>query len=126
MATGFHIGTYRRKDLTTANERELTEYRRYHVGFIFQFYNLIPSLTARFVIWEGKDVLQVPASSLFRKGDEWEVFAVRNGKARLRRVQVGHRTGLAAEIVSGLSEGDKMIAHPDDSINDGTRVKPRK
>ncbi|MDA8241119.1 MAG: efflux RND transporter periplasmic adaptor subunit [Nitrospiraceae bacterium] len=81
---------------------------------------------ARFVIWEGKDVLQVPASSLFRKGDEWEVFAVHNGKARLRPVQVGHRTGLAAEIVSGLSEGEEVIAHPDDSINDGTRVRPRK
>jgi len=81
---------------------------------------------ARFVIWEGKDVLQVPASSLFRKGDGWEVFAVSNGKARLRRVQVGHRTGLAAEIVSGLSKGEEVIAHPDDSINDGTRVRPRK
>jgi putative ABC transport system ATP-binding protein len=33
-------------DLTRASERELTQYRRYHVGFVFQFYNLIPSLTA--------------------------------------------------------------------------------
>lgn len=38
---------YGERDLTRANERELTEYRRYHVGFVFQFYNLIPSLTAR-------------------------------------------------------------------------------
>ena len=38
---------YRGKDLTRATERELTEYRRFHVGFVFQFYNLIPSLTAR-------------------------------------------------------------------------------
>ncbi|MFW5924681.1 MAG: ABC transporter ATP-binding protein [Myxococcota bacterium] len=38
---------YRDQDITTANERELTQYRREHVGFIFQFYNLIPSLTAR-------------------------------------------------------------------------------
>ncbi len=38
--------TYREKDLTKATERELTEYRRFHVGFVFQFYNLIPSLTA--------------------------------------------------------------------------------
>lgn len=38
---------YRGQDLTRASERELTEYRRYHVGFVFQFYNLIPSLTAR-------------------------------------------------------------------------------
>jgi len=33
-------------DLTSADERELTRYRREHVGFVFQFYNLIPSLTA--------------------------------------------------------------------------------
>jgi len=38
---------YRGVDLTGAGERELTRYRRHHVGFVFQFYNLIPSLTAR-------------------------------------------------------------------------------
>jgi len=38
--------SYRGRDLTAAAEAELTEYRRFHVGFVFQFYNLIPSLTA--------------------------------------------------------------------------------
>jgi len=38
---------FRDHDLTNASERELTQYRREHVGFVFQFYNLIPSLTAR-------------------------------------------------------------------------------
>jgi putative ABC transport system ATP-binding protein len=38
---------YREKDLTQASDRELTAYRRNHVGFVFQFYNLIPSLTAQ-------------------------------------------------------------------------------
>jgi putative ABC transport system ATP-binding protein len=38
---------YRGQDLTAADERTLTMYRRRHVGFVFQFYNLIPSLTAR-------------------------------------------------------------------------------
>jgi putative ABC transport system ATP-binding protein len=38
---------YGDQDLTRATDRELTAYRRYHVGFVFQFYNLIPSLTAR-------------------------------------------------------------------------------
>ena len=38
---------YRDHNLTTAGEAALTEYRRDHVGFVFQFYNLIPSLTAR-------------------------------------------------------------------------------
>jgi len=39
--------TYREGDLSEARERALTRYRRRHVGFVFQFYNLIPSLTAR-------------------------------------------------------------------------------
>lgn len=39
--------TYREGDLSEAGERALTRYRRRHVGFVFQFYNLIPSLTAR-------------------------------------------------------------------------------
>jgi putative ABC transport system ATP-binding protein len=38
---------YRGRDLTHADEQALTEFRRHHVGFVFQFYNLIPSLTAR-------------------------------------------------------------------------------
>ncbi len=45
-ATEGHV-SYRGLDLTDATEDELTEYRRFHVGFVFQFYNLIPSLTAR-------------------------------------------------------------------------------
>jgi putative ABC transport system ATP-binding protein len=38
---------YRDEDLTAADDRRLTQYRRGHVGFVFQLYNLIPSLTAR-------------------------------------------------------------------------------
>jgi len=40
---------YKQDDLTAMSERELTRYRREHVGFVFQFYNLIPSLSA----WEN-------------------------------------------------------------------------
>src|SRR4029450_13553636 len=39
--------TYRGEDLTSADEKALTQYRRDTVGFVFQFYNLIPSLNAR-------------------------------------------------------------------------------
>ncbi|MFN7543801.1 MAG: ABC transporter ATP-binding protein [Acidobacteriota bacterium] len=44
-ASGGHV-FYRDFDLTTASDSQLTQYRRLHVGFVFQFYNLIPSLTA--------------------------------------------------------------------------------
>ena len=39
--------TFEGQELTTLSERELTRYRRRNVGFVFQFYNLVPSLTAR-------------------------------------------------------------------------------
>jgi len=82
-------------------------------------------LEASFIIWEGKDVLQVPASTLFRKQDGWAVFVVKNNKTLKREVKVGQRTGLAAEILSGLAEGEEVISHPENSIKDGTRVRPR-
>jgi putative ABC transport system ATP-binding protein len=44
--TSGHV-SYRGRDLTDAGDDELTRYRRRHVGFVFQFYNLLPSLTAR-------------------------------------------------------------------------------
>ena len=84
-------------------------------------------LEAHFVVWEGKDVLQVPTSCLFRIGkDDWAVFVEENGKARQRIVKTGQRNGLTAEIISGLTEKEKVVTHPDDSISDGTRVRARK
>ncbi|MEJ2085811.1 MAG: ABC transporter ATP-binding protein [Acidobacteriota bacterium] len=38
---------YRDREITAAEESELTSFRRHNVGFVFQFYNLVPSLTAR-------------------------------------------------------------------------------
>ena len=84
-------------------------------------------LEAHFVVWEGKDVLQVPTSSLFRVGKEdWAVFVEENGKSRQRIVKIGQRNGLAAEIISGVKEKEKVIAHPDDTISDGRRIRTRK
>jgi HlyD family secretion protein len=83
-------------------------------------------LEAQFVVWEGKAILQVPASALFRSGMKWAVFLEDNGKARQRIVEIGQRNGLTAEILSGLKEKERVIAHPDDSISDGTRIRLRK
>jgi HlyD family secretion protein len=78
-----------------------------------------------FIIWEGKDVLQIPSSALFRRGEGWAAFVMKDRKAHLREVKVGHRNGLSSEILSGIAEGETVIIHPDDSIRDGGRVKPR-
>jgi putative ABC transport system ATP-binding protein len=58
-ATGGTVA-YRGKELTRATERELTEYRRRHVGFVFQFYNLIPSLTALENVAVVTDIAEEP------------------------------------------------------------------
>jgi HlyD family secretion protein len=80
---------------------------------------------ARFVLWEGDDILQVPTSALFRQGEGWAVFAVEGGRARVTPVETGQRAGLATQVLSGLAAGTRVVSHPDDKIGDGTRVKPR-
>lgn len=83
-------------------------------------------MEAHFIIWEGKDILQVPTSALFRSGTGWAVFVEEKGKARKRMVEVGQKNGLAAEILSGLKEKEKVVAYPEDSISDGTKIRARK
>ncbi|MBK6337108.1 MAG: HlyD family efflux transporter periplasmic adaptor subunit [Betaproteobacteria bacterium] len=80
---------------------------------------------ARFVIWEGGDVLQIPAGALFRDRDGWAVYAVEAGRARMKAVQIGQRAGLVAEVKAGLAVGESIVNHPDDKIRDGVKVKPR-
>lgn len=80
---------------------------------------------ARFVLWHEENVLQVPASSLFRYGNGWAVFVVDNQRAQRREVTVGQRNGLVAQISMGLEEGDTVINHPSDEVEDGVRVVSR-
>lgn len=80
---------------------------------------------AGFILWEGGDVLQIPASALFRHGDGWAVFTLDAGRARLTPLTVGHSNGIAAQILDGMTEGTPVIVHPSDAIADGVRVAPR-
>jgi putative ABC transport system ATP-binding protein len=54
---------WRDHDLSHADEKQLTRYRREHVGFVFQFYNLIPSLTARENVELVTDIVASPMPS---------------------------------------------------------------
>lgn len=80
---------------------------------------------ASFVLWEDEDVLQVPASALFRDGDGWAVFAVEEGRAVRRRIETGQRTGLIAQVLGGLQAGERVVVHPDDRLADGVKVSGR-
>lgn len=80
---------------------------------------------ASFILWEGSDVLQIPASALFRQAGDWAVFVITDDRADRRKVTLGRRNGLRAQILSGLKEGEQVILHPDESIEQGTRVTSR-
>jgi len=76
-------------------------------------------------IWSADDALTVPVSALFRKGDDWVVFAVKDGRARTTPVKISHRNNRFAEVLAGLAAGAEVVLHPSDRISDGTRVVQR-
>ena len=77
----------------------------------------------RVIVWEGKDVLQVPSSAVFRSAGQWAVFVVKGGRARKTVVQIGHRGETEWEVVSGLAAGERVIVHPSAEVDEGVRVK---
>lgn len=80
---------------------------------------------ARIVVWEGSSVLKLPHGSVFRYGDGWGVYSIEDGRSRLRRVHVGHRSEAEVEIFDGLKEGAVVAVHPGDRVIDGARVEVR-
>jgi HlyD family secretion protein len=78
---------------------------------------------ARIVIWQAENVLKVPSGALFRHGQDWNVFAIENGRARARQVEIGHRSAFDAEVLRGIEEGTEVIVHPSNEIANGMPVK---
>lgn len=80
---------------------------------------------ARMIVWQGRDVLAVPGSALFQHDGVWAVFVVEGGRARIRTVELAHRSSAMVEIVRGLGERSEVIVFPSDELDDGVRVKAR-
>ena len=80
---------------------------------------------SRIIVWEQDDVLKVPTSALFRVGQDWQLFLVRDNVARQTPVELGQNNGIEAQILSGLVAGDSVIVHPSDSVKDGVTTALR-
>jgi HlyD family secretion protein len=78
------------------------------------------------VIWENNNALIVPSSALFRDKGNWVVFAVENGVAVLKTVEIDHNNGVQAQVLSGLTKDDEVILFPSSGLNDGIRVAKRR
>ena len=85
----------------------------------------------RTVIWSGEDVLVIPLSALFRCDQEnnqplsntWCTFVVENNQAQKRQMKVSQRSNFEAVIETGLKLKEKVILHPTEQIQSGTKVK---
>lgn len=80
---------------------------------------------ARIAVFMQDDATIVPAGALFRRGDDWNVYVVENGRAELRGVKLLRRSGRLAAVASGLAPGERVIVYPGDRVAAGVRVGPR-
>lgn len=91
-------------ELGTATERELTRYRREHVGFVFQFYNLIPSLTARENVALVTDIVGDPmepehALELVGLGERMDHFPSQLSGGEQQRVAIARAIAKRPEVL---------------------------
>jgi len=95
---------YRGTDLTIADGDELTDYRRHHVGFVFQFYNLLPSLTARenvALVTEISDDPMDPAEALelVGLGERLDHFPAQLSGGEQQRVAVARAVAKRPDVL---------------------------
>jgi putative ABC transport system ATP-binding protein len=95
---------FRDHDLVGASDRELTRYRREHVGFVFQFYNLIPSLTARenvALVTEISERPLDPADALRRVGlgDRMDHFPSQMSGGEQQRVAIARAIAKRPDVL---------------------------
>ncbi|MFO0876169.1 MAG: ABC transporter ATP-binding protein [Gemmataceae bacterium] len=95
---------YRDHDLTAADDVGLTRYRRDHVGFVFQFYNLIPSLTARENVALITDIAQNPlpaeeALALVGLGERLDHFPAQMSGGEQQRVAIARAIAKRPDVL---------------------------
>lgn len=102
-ATGGSV-TYKDTDLTHASETELTSYRRFNVGFVFQFYNLIPSLTARENVAIVTEIAENPmkpeeALALVNLADRMDHFPAQLSGGEQQRVAIARAVAKNPDVL---------------------------
>jgi putative ABC transport system ATP-binding protein len=95
---------FRDHDLSRADDRALTRYRREHVGFVFQFYNLVPSLTARENVALVTEIARAPmtpegALELVGLGDRLDHFPSQMSGGQQQRVAIARAVAKRPDVL---------------------------
>jgi HlyD family secretion protein len=82
-------------------------------------------VAARINIFTQDDTTIVPTGALFRRGENWAVFVVKDGRAEIKDIKLLSRSGRLAAVASGLAAGESVIVYPSDRVASGVRVEVR-
>jgi HlyD family secretion protein len=82
-------------------------------------------ILAHILTWQSDNALQIPLSAVFRKRGDWAAFKIVDGKAKLTKIETGQMNSTHVQVLNGLTEGQTVIVHPSDLIEDGVRVEIR-
>lgn len=83
-------------------------------------------IDATIILWSRSDALRVPIGALFRGADRaWYAFVVDGGRARQRRLAIGHINDEFGEVLTGLAAGESVVLNPSNSLRDGARITSR-
>lgn len=80
---------------------------------------------ARIVVFAQEDATIIPSGALFRQGDSWNVYVVKDGRARITEIKLLRRSGRFAAVAAGLTVGELVIVYPSDRVASGVRVELR-
>jgi HlyD family secretion protein len=80
---------------------------------------------AEITIWSIDKALTVPISALFRNGNDWNAFVLRDGRLHQTVVSIDHMNDTVAQATAGLAENDIVVVHPGDTLADGLLAEPR-
>ena len=121
----------RRIDPAAFTEVSALGLREQKVHVILDFAEPVPAglghdyrVDVAIVIWQSANALRVPSTALFRSGDRWSVFTLREGRARLVPVEIGLSDAKWTAVDRGLVEGELVVVQPSDEIRDGIRARP--
>lgn len=79
-------------------------------------------IEAEFITAREGDSLRVPVAAIFRQQDQWQVFAIRDGRARLQAFEPGVHGEDFVTVTGGLGAGDQVVLYPGSLLQDGRPV----
>lgn len=80
---------------------------------------------ARINVFIQENATIVPTGALFRRGENWTVYVVKDGRAEIRDIKLLRRAGRVAAVASGLAAGESVVVYPGDRVASGVRVEVR-